>query len=193
MTVIHANDSTTAFLSQLYEEREDLRTRITESATNSDVIRAIRADDTIMMLGHGTKYGLFSKPEKNGQNKRLLITDRHVEFLRSKTCIGIWCHADEFASHYGLHGLFSGMIISELEEVEIVENEEKDKNGEKKKIHTTQEEIDEENKKVARRLKFCLDNYPLNEIPQRMRELDDVKSELTNYNYNNLYFFENIK
>ena len=85
------------------------------------------------------------------------------------------------------------MIISELEEVEIVENEEKDENGEKKKIHTTQEEIDEENKKFALRLKFCIDNYPLNEIPQRMRELDDVKSELTNYNYNNVYFFENIK
>ena len=191
MTVIHATDPTTAFLSQLYEEREDLRTRITESATNSDVARAIRADDTIMMLGHGTEFGLFSKPDKDGKYKRMLITDRHVEFLRSKTCIGIWCHADKFAKKYGLQGLFSGMIISELEEVEIAENEEKEENGETKEIHTTQEEIEEENEKFARRLKFCINNYPLQEIPQRMRELDDVKSELTNFNYKRLHYFSN--
>ena len=51
MTVIHANDPTTQFLSLLYSQREDLKAHITEKNTNMEVIRAIRDDDTIMMLG----------------------------------------------------------------------------------------------------------------------------------------------
>ena len=49
MTIIHANDPTTQFLSQLYEKREDISARITESSTNGAVQRAISGDDTIMM------------------------------------------------------------------------------------------------------------------------------------------------
>ena len=93
MTVIHANDPTTKVLSYLYQQREDMKTLITERNTSSDVQRAIRADDVIVMLGHGNEYGLFSKPEKDGNNKRLMITDKHVQFLRDKTYIGIWCTA----------------------------------------------------------------------------------------------------
>lgn len=116
MTIIHANDPTTKFLSQLYETREDVSAHIDESSTNAHVRNAIRRDSTIMMLGHGNEHGLFSKPDKKGKYDRLLVTDSHVQFLRGKTCIGIWCHADQFAKNYGLQGLFSGMIISELHE-----------------------------------------------------------------------------
>ena len=116
MTIIHANDPTTEVLSLLYNSKEYNYMRIDETSTNADVQNIIRADDLVIMLGHGNQYGLFSKPNKNGKYDRFLITDRHVQFLRNKTCIGIWCHADQFAEKYGLHGLFSGMIISELQE-----------------------------------------------------------------------------
>ena len=170
MTVIHATDPTTQVLSLLYQQREDIKTLITERNSSSDVQRAIRADDTMMMLGHGNEYGLFSKPDKNGIYRRFLITDRHVQFLREKTCIGIWCHADGFAISYKLHGLFSGMIISELHEA--VECE----------VETTKEEIDFEMVKFASRLRSCIDQYELQEVPMRMKELDDVKSALTTFN-----------
>ena len=178
MTIIHANDPTTKVLSYLYELRQDISARITEASTNSDIQRAIRGDNTIMMLGHGNQYGLFSKPDKNGEYKRFLITDRHVQFLRDKTCIGIWCHANEFAERYGLHGLFSGMIISELQEA--IDDD----------IHATKEEIDAEMEKFARRLHDCIERFGLAETPVRMRDLDDVKSELTLFNYKNLYYYE---
>ena len=97
---------------------------------------------TIMMLGHGNKYGLFSKPNKIGKQERFLITDRHVQFLRGKTCIGIWCYANMFAEKYKLHGLFSGMIISELQEAIDLE------------VAATKEEIDREMEKFANRLKY---------------------------------------
>lgn len=175
MIIIHANDPSTKFLSLLYETRDDVSCRITESSTNSQVVRALREDDTIMMLGHGNPYGLFSKPNKKGQYERFLITDRHVEFLRGKTCIGFWCYANQFAEQYVLQGLFSGMIVSEMQEAIDLN------------ISTTKEEVDKENVKFALRLKECIENYGLEETPARMKDLDDVQSELTYFNYWNLY------
>ena len=118
MTIIHANDPTTKVLSLLYDTKEYNYMRIDERSTNAEVQNIIRGDDLVIMLGHGNQYGLFSIPNRNGKYERFLITDRHVQFLRDKTCIGIWCHANLFAEKYGLHGLFSGMIISERQEAE---------------------------------------------------------------------------
>ena len=177
MTVIHATDLTTQVLSLLYQQREDVRLRITERNTSSDVQRAIRADDVIMMLGHGNEYGLFSKPNKNGDYKRFLITDRHVQFLRDKTCIGIWCYANKFAEKYKLHGLFSGMIISELQEAIDLG------------VPATKDEINREMEKFTIRLKDCMYTYGLEQIPLRMKESDDVQSALTKFNYGNLYYY----
>ena len=154
---IHANDPTTQFLSLLYKQRRDLSVHITETSTNSAVQRAIREADTVLMLGHGNKFGLFSVPDKDGVYRR---------------------YANLFAEQYNLQGLFSGMIISELQEA--IDNG----------ITTTKEEIDVEMVKFTQRLRDCIDKYGLKDIPMRMKELDDVKSELTTFNYNNLYYFD---
>ena len=130
-----------------------------------------------MMLGHGNLFGLFSTPDKKGQYRRILVDSGHVQFLRGKSCIGIWCYANEFARQYRLQGLFSGMIISELHEAE--ENN----------IPATKEEIDAEMEKFADRLMFCIETYELHEVPDRMLELDDVHSPLTEFNYKNLYYY----
>lgn len=178
MTVIHANDPTTKILSQLYEQREDITVHVTETSTNGAIQRAIREDDIIMMLGHGNQYGLFSAPDKNGIYRRFLITDRHVQFLRNKICIGIWCYANRFAERYGLHGLFSGMIISELQEALDL------------KITASKNEIDIEMGMFVKRLKDCMNKFGLQEIPLRMSGMDYMKSELAIFNYNNLYYYE---
>lgn len=177
MIVVHANDPTTRVLRLLYEQREDVKMCITEKSTNGEVRRALKADDAIMMLGHGNEYGLLSKPNRRGVIERRMVDHRHVMFLRGKTCIGIWCFANKFANKYKLHGLFSGMIISELQEA--IEN----------KIPATKEEIDAEMEKFTLRLKYCIENYRLDEVPQRMLELDDTKSELTRFNYGNLVYY----
>ena len=178
MIVIHATDPTTQVLSLLYQQREDVRMLITERSTSSDVQRAIRAEEVIMMLGHGNEYGLFSKPDRNGDYRRFLITDRHVQFLRDKTCIGIWCYANKFAEKYNLHGLFSGMIISELQEAIDLG------------VPATKDGIDKEMEKFTIRLKDCMEKFGLEQTPLRMKELDDVQSELTKFNYGNLYYYE---
>ena len=177
MLVIHANDPTTRVLSRLYESREDFCLRLDEHSSNTAVIKAVKDADSVMMLGHGNQFGLFSIPSKNGQYCRHLINSSHVQFLREKSCIGIWCYANEFARRYGLQGLFSGMIISELHEAEG------------NSIPATKEKIDEEMEKFVARLKFCIKTYELHDVPARMLELDDVHSPLTEFNYKNLYYY----
>ena len=177
MTVIHANDPTTSMLSRLYGSREDIIMRITEKSTNSEVKNAIRSANRIMMLGHGNKYGLFSVPDKKGIYRRLIVHSDYAQFLRDKECIGIWCYANEFAMHHKLHGLFSGMIISELHEA--VENN----------IPATKEEIDCEMEKFVTRLRDCIEKYGLKDTPVKMKELDDVRSALTKFNYSRLYYY----
>lgn len=178
MTVIHANDPTTRFLSPLYQGREEIKCHITEKSTNVDVLRALRSDDTVMMLGHGNQYGLFSVPNKEGSYERFLITSRHVQFLRDKLCIGIWCYAEEFALRYGLHGLFSGMVISELDEARMFD------------IKATQKEIIREREQFAHDLLSCISQYGLQDTPERMRQKGNNGSSLRQFNYQNLYYYE---
>lgn len=177
MLVIHANDPTTEVLSRLYESREDFLLRLDEHSSNTAVVRAVKDADRIMMLGHGNSFGLFSTPDKKGQYRRLLVDSGHVQFLRGKLCIGIWCYANEFAKQYKLQGLFSGMIISELHEAE--ENN----------IPTSQEEVATEMEKFVIRLRWCIETGRLQDVPERMLELDDMHSPLTEFNYKNLYFY----
>ena len=83
-----------------------------------------------------------------------------------------------FAEKYNLKGLFTGMIISEMDEAYWYG------------INTTNEELEEENQKFAERLRYCIRNYKLNEIPIKMLEMDDKKSQLTTFNYQNIYWYE---
>ena len=101
-----------------------------------------------------------------------------MQFLRDKTCIGIWCYANKFAEKYKLHGLFSGMVISELQEAIDLE------------FHVTKDEIDIEMEKFTSRLKDCIETYGLEQTPLQMKEFDEVQTPLTTFNYGNLYYYE---
>ena len=76
------------------------------------ILKAIRDDDgPIVLLGHGTPKGLLDATFYD-----FIIESRDVELLRQKTIIGIWCYASEFADRYGLHGFFTSMFISNMDE-----------------------------------------------------------------------------
>ena len=69
------------------------------------------------------------------------------------------------------------MIVSELHEA--VENN----------IPATKEEIDSEMEKFVIRLRDCIEKYGLKDTPARMKELDDARSLLTEFNYSRLYYY----
>ena len=83
-----------------------------------------------------------------------------------------------FAEKYKLRGLFSGMIISELQEAIDLG------------VPTNKEEIDREMEKFTIRLKYCIETYGLEQTAKRMKDMDDVQSALTKFNYGNLHYYE---
>ena len=181
MLVIHPKDKTTAMLSVLYD---GLEVRLLDqSFSNSEVKDALyhtSKQERIMMLGHGSDKGLFSRDHvEQDVFDRLIVYHPHAYYLRKHgaNIVAIWCNADLFARREGLHGLFTGMIISELSEALI--------HG----VETTQEELEQENIKLANRLRLLFnEGIPLHEIPQRMQELDDAHSPLSEFNYRNFHY-----
>jgi len=107
--VIHPTDITTDFLSEIYSGKD--WTVINTNVSKSFLKQQIREHDRIVMLGHGTKFGLF------GFN-RYFIDSSWVWLLRTKECVCIWCNSDLFVREYGLKGYYTGMIISEVDEAE---------------------------------------------------------------------------
>lgn len=182
MLVIHPKDKTTTMLSALYE---GLEAQVVDDCRSTKemghLLHHVSTQERIMLLGHGSDKGLFFRADdsKEGFDK-VIVGHSHAYHLRKHggNMVAVWCNADQFARAEGLHGLFSGMIVSELSESLLYQ------------VETTQEELDRENVKLAMRLRALLDaRIPLSEIPKQMLAMDDVHSPLTTFNYKNFFYF----
>ena len=105
--VIHPKENSTDFLSHIYKDKDF--TVVNDNIGNSKKRKLLKEHDRIIMLGHGTKDGLFG-------HKKFMIDSNDVATLREKEVVAIWCNADEFVKKYGLKGFYSGMFISEIDE-----------------------------------------------------------------------------
>ncbi|MGM9868967.1 MAG: hypothetical protein ACI30R_04995 [Sodaliphilus sp.] len=181
MLVIHPKDKTTAMLSALYAGLEAQVVADCRSTKEiGHLLHHTAPSRRIMLLGHGSDRGLFYRPDDTKDEfTKIIVGHPHAYYLRKHggNIVAVWCNADQFARAEGLHGLFTGMIISELSEAELYE------------VPTTQAELDCENVKLALRLRTLLDaRVPLSEIPARMLALDDVHTPLTTFNYQNFHY-----
>ena len=175
MLVIHPTDPTTTFLKALYEDRDDVRVLYGQESKNelSRIIFHTPSSEPIMLLGHGNDQGLFRL--KDGVNT--LYVGRSMAYsLRKHPVIGIFCFASAFAEELKLHGLFSGMIISELEEAQMY------------KIETTQEQLDYENWRFSYLIAGFLEaGLPYSEIPIMMRRSIKGGPDVRDYNYRSIF------
>ena len=181
MLVIHPKDKTTTMPSVLYE---GLQAQAVDECRSTKemghLLHHVSTQERIMLLGHGSDKGLFfRKDDSKDEFDKVIVSHAHAYHLRKHggNIVAVWCNADQFARAEGLHGLFTGMIVSELSEALLYQ------------VETTQEELDRENVKLAMRLKSLLDaRIPLSEIPKRMLAMDDVHSPLTTFNYRNFHY-----
>lgn len=179
--MIHPKDKTTAMLSALYD---GLNVQVVSGDCSTKevnrLLHRVPSRERIMLLGHGSDKGLFFRADDSKDEfDRIIVGHSHAYHLRKhgNNIVAVWCNADLFARAEGLHGLFTGMIISELNEALQYD------------VETTQEELETENVKLAQRLRTLLDEgIPLIEIPKRMPAMDDVHSPLTTFNYGNFYY-----
>lgn len=180
MLVLHPIDNTTAFLHRLYQSCSDV-TVLTQADSAEAVRKAVHhlpAGERLMLLGHGSDSGLFSRSVEGGEFDRIIFGHKHAYYLRGRrNVVGVWCNANLFAQKENLHGLFTGMIVSELSEAQEYN------------IATTQEELDRENILFAERLAGLLeDGMEHWKVPDAMKELDTAQTPLTRFNYNNLFY-----
>lgn len=179
--VIHPRDHTTNFLTTLYAGWSDL-TVYNEKLTSKEVNHLFHhcpPTSQIFLLGHGSDKGLFYREDSHREGfDCVMVGHPHRHWLQNRhNIVGIFCHADLFAKAEGLHGLYTGMIVSELSEAVQYG------------IHTTEAELSLENVKFITRLRKLLDEgCLLHEIPERMIALDDAHSELTKFNYGNILY-----
>ena len=141
MLVIHPKDKTTAMLSALYD---GLEAQVVDDYRSTKeighLLHHVSKPERIMLLGHGSDKGLFfRKDDSKEEFDKIIVGHSHAYHLRKHggNIVAVWCNADQFARAEGLHGLFMGMIVSELSEALLY------------RVETSQEERDCENVKLA--------------------------------------------
>jgi len=117
MIVLHLSDPTTRFLHSIYDGIDGVRlfTSLTQKQEALQAIKAAPKDEPILLLGHGTPFGLI------GNFVEYFIGDAEADLLKDRpNLIGIFCYASTFAKRHNLKGFFSGMFISEPAEAHIL-------------------------------------------------------------------------
>lgn len=143
------------------------------------ILYSAPSSEPIMLLGHGGEEGLYTRDDDTKDEFSKLIDHSFSHTLKkhSGKIFAVFCHAKSFAEKEHLHGLFSGMIISEMSEAELYG------------IPTTIEELSKENIKLAKNLRQLLDEkIPWYEIPEKILLLDDSHTPLTEFNYHNFFY-----
>lgn len=115
--VIHPDDRSTDFLKPIYENIK--ATVINGGVSKHDVLKMILENDRIIMMGHGSPWGLFSIGRFPGSNGYIIDNDMVYALLQKKENIFIWCNADQFVKRHQLKGFYSGMFISEVGEADV--------------------------------------------------------------------------
>jgi len=173
--VIHPKDNSTDFLSAIYEGMDcDI---ISECVSKRALKETIKNHDRIIMLGHGTQYGLigYRNPQTRlFRSPYLIIDSNFVYLLREKECVCIWCNADIFVEKYNLKGFYTGMIISEVEEALDY------------CVTATKEEIEFSNKLLAESVKKAINSHFIVGIIKESYKSDT--NQVIHFNQENLYF-----
>lgn len=176
--VIHPDDRSTDFLRPIYSNIKGAKV-LTKDISENRLRKEIQSHDQILMMGHGTSSGLLNTA-RIGKGY-LAISNRHVEILKDKRCIFIWCNADKFVEQYHLKGLYTGMFISEVGESIYCE------------VPADQETVDTSNSRFADLLGSVLTDDPsdykliFEHVKNSYGELASV-NKIADYNNQRWYF-----
>jgi hypothetical protein len=117
--VIHPADRTTTFLEPVYEAILQ-KVVIKGDVSRDELSYLIRSHDRIMMMGHGSPWGLLSVGRFPGSGMHI-IDSGMADILKDKeNSVFIWCNADQFVREHELSGFYSGMFISEVGESRLM-------------------------------------------------------------------------
>ncbi len=180
--IIHPADASTDFLKPIYANISNAII-LNGGASKDQVKELMTQHDRVIMLGHGSPFGLFSIGQFIGNNG-YIVDSTMVDVLKHVECISIWCNADQFMIKHGLNGFYSGMFISEVGEAMYCGLP-----------GTPQETVDASNHYFAQLLGEVI-NEPLSAINDYVTDNYGLLTEdnpVALYNYNRLYLREQLK
>lgn len=175
--VIHPHDESTHFLKPIYENIPD-KTVITGGITKVELNELIDSHDRVMMMGHGSPWGLFSVGQFKGTAPYIIDNTVVYLLLQKQNSVFIWCNADQFVNRHKLKGLYSGMFISEVGEATYCGLP-----------NTSQNTVDESNNSFAAILGNVI-NKPIKDIYSEVKTQYGLLAESNDvalYNSNRLY------
>lgn len=117
--VIHPKDSSTTFLSTIYEPVTG-RTVVSGGITKEQVLEMIASHDRIMMMGHGSPWGLLAVDQFPGSGMYIIDYSMAQLLKVKRNNVFIWCNADKYVDFHNLEGFYSGMFVSELHEAHMM-------------------------------------------------------------------------
>lgn len=176
MIVVHPTDPSTAMLGAIYEGLDDVKL-FDSYLQREEIIAAIAAapkDEPILLLGHGSPYGLFD------MRYGYIVRDSDARILEGRpNLVCIWCYASSYAYRHGLKGFFSGMFISEPEEAYV--------NG----VEASDAEIEFCATDFAQRFGDMLRaGKTLKEAATELMDPRHIDSDLTEFNFSRLEYRE---
>lgn len=176
--IIHPADPSTDFLKPIYSGVSDA-TIITGGVSKSDVALMIDNHERIMMMGHGSPFGLFAVGKWMGTFS-YIIDHTMVPLLKKKqNNVFIWCNAYKFLKSHDLKGFCSDMFISEVTEAMYCGLP-----------NMNQEVVTESNNYFAQSLGEIIAGEPLGETYHYIKEKYGVLAKdnpVAYYNWNRLH------
>lgn len=178
--VIHPSDRSTDFLKIIYEnhmnDNEWTILNESESLTRDDLEKLIKANDRIIMMGHGLPQGLLNPYRSFRKMHGLIIDDSFADLLRTKDTVSIWCWSDMYFRKHQIKGFHTGMIISEVHEARFAIG----------KTPLDAKQTLENMEMFSRAVRDCIDNTDPNEMKKYVLEHYVGEDGVTQFNRNNV-------
>lgn len=177
MIIIHINNNTSdaAILSKIYEDIDNITLCYNKNEEYIKQILKATGEEPVMLLGHGTPYGLL-----NTESDGFAVSEKHIKWLKNRPVIGIFCYASEFANKYDLHGFFTSMFISNISEAIIMKQSYQG---------ITDKIISEQNILFCNRIhKLITDNISLDQWPSILLNQADLSLPFVKFNYEALFY-----
>lgn len=131
-------------------------------------------DETLVIIGHGTGYGLLAP-----SFGEYVVHDNNVGLIHAENVICIWCFASEFCKRNGLHAFASNMFISNTSEAYMMLGY----------VNHTPDEIDENSKRFYGQVNgFLKERKPIDEWKKILEESTDKDNSIDVFNRQALYY-----
>ena len=172
-------DDDCLILQRIWQDLPDVRViEITPDTEDfeDDVDSALAdEDDTLILCGHGTSYGLLYPNFYRGE---YLVHENNVNLIHARRVICVFCNASGFCERTGLHAFATSMFISNVNEA--YDNCCYQMN--QQQINANSERFDSEINALLR------DNVPLDEWVMRLGAHMDIENEVDVFNRQGLFY-----